>query len=68
VNLRRIRGFLDLKQREVENATGVPAYRLSQAELGRIRLNETEWRALKSFYKARWEMAVGEQQEFTLNS
>lgn len=68
MNLRRIRGFLQLHQRDVELATGIPAYRLSKAELGRIELNAAERLALKNFYQARWKMATGEcEEEFTLN-
>jgi len=58
VNLRRIRGFLLLALRDVELATGVPAYRLSKAEWGRIQLNEAEQNALERFYEARWRMAT----------
>lgn len=69
MNLKRIRGFLLLDQRDVERATGVPAYRLAKAEQGRITLNDAERRVLESFYRARWKMAMEEcAEEFTLNS
>ena len=70
MNLRRIRGFLLLDQRDVELATGVPAYRLAKAEQGRITLNDAERRAIEIFYRARWKMAMEESstEAFTLNS
>jgi hypothetical protein len=70
VNLKRIRGFLLLDQRAVERATGVPVYRLAQAEQGRLTLNDAERRVLERFYRARWKMAMEEcvAEEFTLDS
>jgi hypothetical protein len=71
LNLKRIRGFLLLDQRDVELATGVPVYRLAKAEQGRITLNDAERRVLTAFYKARWKMAMEEcatDEQFTLNS
>jgi hypothetical protein len=69
VNLRRVRGFLLLDQRDVELATGIPVNRLSKAEAGRLALNDAEQRVLESFYRARWKMAAEEcAEEFTLDS
>jgi hypothetical protein len=61
VNLQRIRGFLLLTLRDVENGAGVPAYRLSKAERGQLRLNDAEQSALRSYYAARWRMAVSNE-------
>jgi hypothetical protein len=55
-NLKRIRGFLDLRQSDVERATGVPRYRLALAESGRSILNPAETRALEAYYCARLRM------------
>jgi hypothetical protein len=67
--MRRIRGFLQLNQRDVELATGIPVYRLSKAEQGVISLNDAERRVLESFYRVRWKMATEEGlPEFTLNT
>lgn len=70
MNLKRIRAFLLLDQRDVELATGIPVYRLAKAEQGHITLNDAERRVLESFYRARWKMAMEEccAKEFTLNS
>lgn len=51
--LRRVRGFLGMTQRDVELATGIPAYRLSEAESGRRRLTEGQAISLASFYRQR---------------
>jgi hypothetical protein len=61
MNLQRIRGFLLLTLQDVENGAGVPAYRLSKAERGQLRLNEAEQSALRSYYAARWRMAVSDE-------
>ena len=58
--LARIRGFLLLTLRDVENGSGVPAYRLSQAERGLSALNVAEQRALAGYYEARWRMVTGQ--------
>jgi transcriptional regulator with XRE-family HTH domain len=51
--LRRIRGFLELRQADVERATGIPIDRLSAVENGKIRLTAPEERILREFLKAR---------------
>jgi len=58
MQLARIRGFLMLTQREVENACGVRAYRLAKAERGVLQLNPAEQSALRSYYASRWVMAM----------
>ena len=65
MNLRRIRGFLQLTQRDVEMAAGVPTYRLAKAEHGLLRLNVAEQGALEAYYKARLKMAMEDECEFT---
>ena len=50
--LRRTRNFLGLTQREVELATGVPSYRISEAESGRRALDEVQERAVVGFLKS----------------
>ena len=62
-NLARIRGFLLLRQGDVERATGVPRYRLAQAESGRITLNDAEQRSLDAYYQARLRMVAEEEAE-----
>ena len=61
MNLARIRGFLQLTQREVENGSGVPAYRLGKAERGMITLNNAEQTALRNYYVRRWKMVFGNE-------
>ena len=69
VNLRRIRGFLQLNQRDVELATGIPIYRLARAEAGTLTLNDVEHRVLEHFYRVRWKMALEESAgTFSLDS
>lgn len=71
INLARYRGFLLLRQSDVERATGVPRYRLAQAESGRIALNPAEQRALQAYYRARLAMVMedeGEQEGLNLPS
>jgi hypothetical protein len=65
-NPRRLRGFLLLRQCDVERATGVPRYRLALAESGRITLNPAEARALEAYYRARLQMVMEEEQVFNL--
>jgi hypothetical protein len=60
-NPRRLRGFLLLRQSDVERATGVPRYRLALAESGRIALNPAEDRALEAYYNARLQMVMEEE-------
>jgi hypothetical protein len=60
-NSRRLRGFLLLRQSDVERATGVPRYRLALAESGRIALNPAEQRALEAYYSARLQMVMEEE-------
>lgn len=60
-NPRRLRGFLLLRQSDVERATGVPRYRLALAESGRITLNPAEDRALEAYYHARLQMVMEEE-------
>jgi transcriptional regulator with XRE-family HTH domain len=51
--LRRVRGFLGMTQRDVELATGIPAYRLSEAESGRRALTQGQSITLANFYRQR---------------
>jgi hypothetical protein len=62
-NLARVRGFLLLRQSDVERATGVPRARLAQAESGRIALNPAEERALDAYYQARLRMVLEDEGE-----
>jgi transcriptional regulator with XRE-family HTH domain len=50
MNLRRIRAFLELRQSDVERATGITVRRLSAAESGKCRLNRTEQQLIESFF------------------
>ena len=52
--LRRLRNFLGLTQRDVELATGVPTYRLSEAESGHRALDEVQQRAVMGFLKSQF--------------
>lgn len=63
INPRRLRGFLLLRQSDVERATGVPRYRLALAESGRITLNRAEERALDAYYRARLLVVMEEESE-----
>jgi transcriptional regulator with XRE-family HTH domain len=56
--LRRIRGFLDLRQADVERATGIPVGRLSAAENGKIRLTAPEEAILREFLAARMKVVA----------
>jgi hypothetical protein len=62
LSLRRLRAFLLLALENVEDATGIPAKRISMAERGLLELNETEKRALELFYQARLRMAAGDEE------
>jgi hypothetical protein len=62
-NLARIRGFLLLRQGDVERATAIPRARLAQAESGRITLNPAEQRSLDAYYQARLRMVAEEEAE-----
>jgi transcriptional regulator with XRE-family HTH domain len=58
--LRRMRNFLGLTQREVELATGVPSYRISEAESGRRALDEVQQRALVTFLRSQFSALMRE--------
>ncbi len=51
--LLRLRRSLFLRQIDVENATGIPVYRLSAAERGLVALSETEYRIVDEFLRDR---------------
>lgn len=51
-SMRAARAFLDLKQVDVENATGVSAHVLSRYELGKSGLSEKSKDAVVSYYEA----------------
>ena len=50
---RRVRAFLDLRQIDVERATGIPTWKLSAAEVGRVALSELEEGVLVDFLRDR---------------
>lgn len=56
--LRRLRNFLGLTQRDVELATGVPTYRISEAESGRRPLDEVQQRAVAGFLKSQFSALI----------
>jgi hypothetical protein len=56
--LRRIRGFLDLRQADIERATGIPVGRLSAAENRKIRLSAPEEAILREFLAARMKVVA----------
>lgn len=64
--LRRFRNFLGLTQRDCELATGIPAYRIGQAETGRRPLCEIEQQALAEFLKRRFLSVVQGQESSAL--
>ncbi len=51
--LRRVRMFLELRQSDIEHATGIPVGRLSAAERGKLALTRLEQILLKDFLEAR---------------
>jgi hypothetical protein len=55
---RKVRRFLDLTQPNVSYATGIPVYKLSQAERGLVSLSPCEEIALRDFLEARLESAM----------
>jgi hypothetical protein len=51
---RPVMGFLNLRIRDVERATGVSEYRLSSAMSGYREANATEIRLVNNFLAAKW--------------
>jgi hypothetical protein len=49
----RIRRYLGLRQQDVSAHTGIPLYRLSGYEVGKLQLNETERRSLLRYLRTR---------------
>jgi hypothetical protein len=50
-----MRLLCEFTQSELSFATGVPAYRISGAETGRMALNTSETYLLESFLRERWQ-------------
>jgi len=55
---RRMRLFLDLRQADVSRATGVPVWKLSAAEAGRVGLSELEEGLVRDFLRDRLRLVV----------
>jgi predicted transcriptional regulator len=60
--LRRMRAVLNLRQIDVWAGCGVTPGRLSKAENGKLRLNQTEMTALRVFLTKQWEMCQQSEQ------
>lgn len=55
-DLKRMRLVCELRQIDVWAGTGIPLYRISQAERGALQLTECEDRLLRSFLRERWQL------------
>lgn len=53
VDIRSVRLALELRQIDIQHATGVSAQRLSQAERGLVQLSDLEKQAIEMFLRAR---------------
>ena len=53
-NLKRMRLLCGLRQQDLSAATGVPIYRISGAETGRLALTARENGLLTAFLRERW--------------
>jgi DNA-binding transcriptional regulator YiaG len=61
--LKRIRCFLELRQVDLERATGIPVRKLSEAESGSSVLSHAEEQLLKEFLAARMRVVVATEGE-----
>ena len=58
-DLKRMRLLCNLRQIDLSVSTGVPVYRISGAETGRLELSDLERRTLFPFLVERWESISG---------